>query len=94
MDGVRVGYLGPSHSITPAAVIENKNKTDPLKTVNMLMRKGMGHHTVQATQASSVDLQIWQYGAKDNIYNFASFNRVVDTKTSVIQIGPNISNVG
>ena len=29
-----------------------------------------------------------------NYCNFAIFNRVVDTKTSIIQMGPNILNVG
>ena len=50
MDGVRVGFLGPSYGTTPAAVIGNKNKTDPLKALNMLMRKAMGHSAIQATQ--------------------------------------------
>ena len=47
----------------------------------------MGHTAVSATNASSVTLQIWQHRAKGNISNFASFNRVVDTKTSIIQNG-------
>ena len=51
----------------------------------------MGHTAVSATSAT---LKIWQHGAKENYCNFASFNRVVDTKTSVIQMGPIILNVG
>ena len=39
-------------------------------------------------------LKIWQHAAKENYCNFASFNRVVDTKTSIIQMGPNISSFG
>ena len=33
-------------------------------------------------------LEVWQHGAKANYCNFASFNRVIDTKTSKIQMGP------
>ena len=48
------------------------------------MRKGMGHTAVSTFQVSSVTLKIWQHGAKENYYNFSTFNRVVDTKTSII----------
>ena len=41
----------------------------------------MGHTAVSATEASSVTLKIWQRD-KEKYCNFASFNRVVDTKTS------------
>ena len=41
-----------------------------------------------ATQASSVTLWIWQHGAKGNYCKFATFKRVVNTKTNIIQIGP------
>ena len=54
----------------------------------------MGHTAVSATQASSVTLKTWQQGAKKNNCNFAAFNRVVDKKTSIIQMGPNIFNFG
>ena len=54
----------------------------------------MGHTAVSSTEASSVTLKSWQHGAKGNYCNFASFNRVFDTKTSIIQMGPNILNVG
>ena len=50
----------------------------------------MGHTTVLAAQASSVTLSIWQHGAKEKYNNFASFNSVVYTKTSKLQVGPNI----
>ena len=50
----------------------------------------MGHTAVPATLASSVTLQIWQHGAKENYCKFASFNSVVDRKTSKIQMRPNI----
>ena len=44
MDDVRGDFLGPPHGTTPAAVIG-----DPLRAVNILMRKGMGHTMVSAT---------------------------------------------
>ena len=45
------------------------------------------------TAVSSVTLQIWLHGAKDNYFNFATLNRAVDTKTGIIQMGSNILNV-
>ena len=53
----------------------------------------MGHTAISANQASSVTLQIWQHGAKENYCNFASFKSVVDTKTSIIQVGTNVLNL-
>ena len=44
----------------------------------------MGHTAVSTTKASSVTLKIWQNGAKVKYSNFATFNRIVDTKTSII----------
>ena len=58
------------------------------------MRKVMGHTPVSAIKASSVTLQIWQHGAKENNSIFTTFNRVVDKKTSIIKMEPNILNVG
>ena len=49
MDDIRGDFLRPPHGTTPAAVIENKNNTDSLRALNMLMRKGMGHTAVSAT---------------------------------------------
>ena len=43
---VQGDFLRPLHGTTPAAVIRNKNKTDPFRAVNILMRKGMGHTVV------------------------------------------------
>ena len=38
---------------------------------------------------------IWQYGAKENYSKFETFNNmVVNTKTLIVQMGPNILNVG
>ena len=54
------------------------------------MRQGMGHTAVSTTQASSVTLYILQNGSKVKYCNFATFNRIVDRKTSIIQIEPNI----
>ena len=59
------------------------------------MRKVMGHTALSATQTSLVTLKILQHGAKDENYSkFETFQIVVNTKTSIIQKGPNISNVG
>ena len=57
----------------------------------------MGHIAVSSIEASSVILQNWQHVAKDSFCNFAifaTFNSVVDTITSIIQMGPNMLNVG
>ena len=40
VDDVRRDLLGSPHGTTPAAVIANKSKTDPLRAVNILMKKG------------------------------------------------------
>ena len=56
MDDVRGDFLRPPHGTTPAGVIANKNKTDRLRAVNILMREWMGHTAVSATLASSVTL--------------------------------------
>ena len=58
------------------------------------MRKGMGHTAFSATQALLVTLYIWQHGAKENYSKFETFNMVVNTKTWIIQMRPNILNVG
>ena len=52
MNDVRGVILGPTHGRTPAAAIANKNKTEIIS----LMRKGMDHTAVSATQASLVTL--------------------------------------
>ena len=39
-DDDRGDFLLPPHDTTTAAVIANKNKTDPLRAANILMRKG------------------------------------------------------
>ena len=36
----------------------------------------------------------WQHEAKRNYCKFATFNMIVDTKTIIIQMGPNVLNVG
>ena len=57
------------------------------------MRKRMGHTAVSATQASSVTHYIWQHGAKENYSKYKTLNMVVNTKTLIIQMGPNILNL-
>ena len=54
------------------------------------MRTDMGHTAVSATQASLVTLYIWRNGAKEKYFNFVIFNRIVGTKTKIIQTEPNI----
>ena len=46
----------------------------------------MGHTAVSATQSSSVTVQIWHHGAKENYCDFATFNRIVDTQTIILPI--------
>ena len=48
MNDVRGDCLRPPHGTTPAAVIENK--TDLLRAVNIIMRKGIGQFALSATQ--------------------------------------------
>ena len=50
------------------------------------MIKAKGHIAISATEVSAVTLQILQHGGKDDYCKLATFNRVVDTKSSVIQI--------
>ena len=54
----------------------------------------MSHTAVSSTQASLVAVLIWQHGAKVNYYNLAIFNRIATTKTRIIQIEPDILNIG
>ena len=55
MDDVRGArdILGPPHGTTPAA---NKDKTDPLRAVSIVMIKDGPYPAVSATYASSVTL--------------------------------------
>ena len=54
----------------------------------------MGHTAVSTIKVSSVTLKIWQHGAKEKYWNFATCNRVVDKKTSIIEMGSKILNIG
>ena len=36
----------------------------------------------------------WQHDPNENYFNFPSFSKIVDTKTIIIEMGPNILNVG
>ena len=49
MNDVRGNFLGPPHGTTPAAVIANKNKTDPFKSSENIHEKGDEHTAVSAT---------------------------------------------
>ena len=49
----------------------------------------MGHTVISATLASSVTVFRLKKIGKNEIYcNFENFNRVVDIKTSFIEVGP------
>ena len=54
----------------------------------------MGHTAVSATQASSVTLYIWQHEAQENYSKLETFNVVSNTKTFIIEMEPNILNIG
>ena len=73
--------------------MEQKLKLSSFKNSELINEKVVGHTAVSATQASSVTLKIWQHEAKENNCKFASFKRVGNTKTSIIQMGPNTLNV-
>ena len=47
------------------------------------MRKGVGHAMVSS---DPLDLVKW---SQRELLNFTTFNRIVDTKTSIIQTEPN-----
>ena len=46
-------------------IITNENKTDPLRAVNILKRKVMGHTAVSATEASSVTLNLATWSQRE-----------------------------
>ena len=54
----------------------------------------MGHTMGSATEAAAVALQNWQQRAKMNKCNFVNVNKTVHTRMSIIQMEPNIINVG
>ena len=83
MNIVRGDFIGPPHGTTPAAVITNEIKLRFFKSSKHINEKGDGPYRGSATYmfASSMTLQIWQHGTKENYCHFATFNRVVDSKT-------------
>ena len=88
MDDVRGDFLRPPHGTTPAAEMANKKiKLRSFKSSEHINEKKMGHTAVSASQASSVTLQIWQHGAKENNCNFATFNGIVDIRLALSRRG-------
>ena len=64
---------------------KKKIKLRSFKSSEHINEKGDVSHTAVSTiKVSSVTLKIWQHGAKENYCNFSTFNRVIDTKTSII----------
>ena len=62
---------------------QNKKKRRSFKSSEHINEKGDG----PCRSSSSVTLLIWQHGAKENqLFCFANLDRVVDTKTSIIQM--------
>ena len=60
--------------------------------MNILIRNGTGYLSLVS---DLLDLATWsQHVAKENYCYFATFSSGVDMKTSVIQRGPNILNLG
>ena len=52
----------------------------------------MDHAANSASYSDPLDLV--QYGAKEKYSNFATFNRIVDTKTGIINTEPNLKYGG
>ena len=70
--------------LTPVYFHEIKTKLRPFKSSGHVNEKGNGPYR------GFSDPKLLE----ENYCYFAIFNRVVDTKTSIIQMGPNILNVG
>ena len=49
------------------------------------MTKEMDQTAVSATKVSPVTFKIWQNGTKEKVCNFATFHKIVDKRTSIIQ---------
>ena len=93
MDDVREDLLGPSHGTTPATVIANK-KVRSFESTELINEKGDGPYRGCGYLSLFSDPVDWQHGAKKIYCYFATLNRIVHTKTIIIQMWQNISNVG
>ena len=71
-----------------------KIKLRPFKSSDHINDKGDGPYRGFGYLSLFSDPMIWQHEAKENYCNLASFNKIVDTKTFIIQMGSNILNVG
>ena len=94
LDDVRGDFLGPPHGTTSAVVLANKiTLRSFIKSSEHINEKGDGPHRGFGYISSCSDPVDWRDGANRNYCNFATFNRIVDTKTTIIQMGTNILNV-
>ena len=71
-----------------------KIKLRSFKSSERINEKGDEPYRVFGYLSLFSDPLVWQHGAKKNYCNFATFNRIVDTKTIIIQMGPTILNAG
>ena len=76
--------------ITMGECVVNENKLGSFKSSEHINEKGDGPYRGFVYLSLFSDPIVWQHGAEDNHCNFASFNSVVDTKTSKFQMGSNI----
>ena len=80
LDDLRGDILGPPHGTTPAAVIANKIKLRSFKSSEHIYEKGDGPYrgfVYLSLFSDPTDLATC-------FCNFETFNRVVDTKTSIM----------
>ena len=89
MGNVRRDVLGPPHGTIQAAVIENKNTPNIHKSSECINEKKLGPYR-GVGYLSLVTLKIWQNRANEKYCNFATSNKIVDTKTIFFQTEPNI----
>ena len=75
-------------------VIINEIKLRSFESSERINEKGNGPYLGFGYISLFGDPVDLQHGAKRNNCNFATFNWIVDTMTIMIQMGPNILNVG
>ena len=84
MDDVRGDILVPTHDTTPAATIANKIKLRSLRAFNNINEKGgMPYCGFGYLGLFSDPIELTRQIQRELLY-FVSFDRVVDTKTSII----------
>ena len=94
MDYVRRYILGPPPGTTSAAVIANKNNNKKKNSEYINEKDNRLYHGFGYLSLFSDPVDLTAWSQKENYCNFAHFNRVVDTKTSIIQFVSYKLNVG